>query len=273
MESNENFKRRIIEAHVNCKRCPTTEEVVELFHAVMGLLFPQFIRHKLDSAVKYDAHFSKIDFTFRNLLMGFPDLCHDDISIVDKFMDYLPELSERLDNDVKAIFNEDPAARSLDEIIRCYPGFYAIAAYRIGHFLHSYKVTLLPRMLTEHAHTHTGIDIHPGAHIGSHFCIDHGTGVVIGETTHIGNHVKLYQGVTLGALSVNKEDAHTKRHPTIEDNVVVYANTTILGGRTVIGKNSIIGGNVWITESVAPDTKVYYVSGENQIHHEKMQQL
>jgi len=137
-------------------------------------------------------------------------------------------------------------------------GFYAIAAYRIAHELHSLGVQGTPRIITEHAHSKTGIDIHPGASIGDHFCIDHGTGVVIGETSVIGDHVKIYQGVTLGALSVNKEDATKKRHPTLEDNVVVYAGATILGGETVIGKGSVIGGNVWLTSSVPSNSKIYY---------------
>ena len=165
---------------------------------------------------------------------------------------------EKLGQDIDAMYEGDPAAKSRDEVIRTYPGFYAIAAYRIAHELHSLGVLGIPRIITEHAHSKTGIDIHPGAKIGDHFCIDHGTGVVIGETSVIGDHVKIYQGVTLGALSVNKEDASKKRHPTLEDNVVVYAGATILGGETVIGKGSVIGGNVWLTSSIPPNSKIYY---------------
>lgn len=178
--------------------------------------------------------------------------------VVDTFFDNIPNMHMQLVQDVNAMFSGDPAAKSENEVIRTYPGFYAIAAYRVAHQLHKSGVKVIPRMITEHAHSKTGIDIHPGAKIGSHFCIDHGTGVVVGETAEIGNHVKLYQGVTLGALSVNKEDAEKKRHPTIEDNVVVYAGATILGGETVIGHDSTIGGNVWITKSVSPYTKIYY---------------
>jgi serine O-acetyltransferase len=156
------------------------------------------------------------------------------------------------------MYTGDPAARSRSEVIRTYPGFYAISAYRVAHKLVELGVPGIPRIITEHAHSRTGIDIHPEARIGNHFCIDHGTGVVIGETTVIGNHVKIYQGVTLGALSVNKEDAQRKRHPTLEDNVVVYAGATILGGETVIGQGSIIGGNVWLTRSVPAGSKIYY---------------
>jgi len=163
-------------------------------------------------------------------------------------------------DDAQAINDGDPAAKSRDQVIRTYPGFLAIACYRIGHAFCQIGVPLLPRILTEYAHSRTGIDIHPRATIGTQFCIDHGTGIVIGETTIIGNNVKIYQGVTLGALSVKKEMAKIKRHPTIEDNVIIYAGATILGGNTIIGKNSIIGGNVWLTESIPPNSRVYHKS-------------
>ncbi|MCL4167583.1 UNVERIFIED_CONTAM: hypothetical protein GTU68_049689 [Idotea baltica] len=174
------------------------------------------------------------------------------------FFTMLPEVYDKIQLDVDAMFQGDPAAKTREEVIRSYPGFYAIAAFRIAHALSKIGVHTIPRMITEHAHSKTGIDIHPNATIGDYFCIDHGTGVVIGETTVIGKHVKLYQGVTLGALSVNKEDAQIKRHPTIEDGVIVYAGATILGGNTVIGKNSIVGGNVWLTKSIDAESKVYY---------------
>ena len=177
------------------------------------------------------------------------------------FIQALPGLREILATDVRAAMEGDPAAKSYDEIITSYPGLFAIAVQRIAHELYKSLVPRLPRAMTEYAHSFTGIDIHPGARIGSSFFIDHGTGVVIGETSEIGNRVRLYQGVTLGALSMSKEVVdhfrNKKRHPTIEDDVIVYANTTILGGHTVIGARSTIGGNVWITESVPPDTKVY----------------
>jgi len=162
--------------------------------------------------------------------------------------------------DVKSAYDTDPAAKSHDEIIFCYPGIFAITVYRIAHVLFRLKVPLMPRIMTEYAHGETGIDIHPGAQIGERFVIDHGTGVVIGETTVIGNGVRLYQGVTLGALSLSKsiteEIRYQKRHPTIEDDCIIYSGATILGGDTVIGKGAVIGGNVWITESVPPATKV-----------------
>lgn len=160
--------------------------------------------------------------------------------------------------DAQAIMDGDPAATSLDEVILSYPGFFATAHYRLAHYLHREGFKLVPRIITEKAHRETGVDIHPGARIGERFFIDHGTGVVIGETSVIGSGVKIYQGVTLGALSVSKEMAKSKRHPTIEDDVLIYANATILGGETVIGRGSIIGGNAWITESVAPGSFVKY---------------
>ncbi|PZP42351.1 MAG: serine acetyltransferase, partial [Pseudopedobacter saltans] len=160
--------------------------------------------------------------------------------------------------DADALLEGDPAAKSLKEVVRTYPGFLATAIYRLAHHLHELEVPLIPRILTEYAHSVTGIDIHPGATIGDYLSIDHGTGVVIGETTIIGKHVKLYQGVTLGALSVDKILANTKRHPTIEDHVIIYSNATILGGETVIGHHTVIGGNVWITASIAPHMTIYH---------------
>lgn len=182
----------------------------------------------------------------------------NDVHIVESFFEQLPIIKLNLNKDVEAIYNGDPAAKSFSEIIITYPGFFAMAAYRMANFLLLLKVPLIPRIITEHAHSYTGIDIHPGARIGKGICIDHGTGVVVGETTVIGNNAKIYQGVTLGALSVNKKNIKGKRHPTIEDNVTIYAQATILGGQTTIGKNSVIGGNVWITKSVPQNSKVYY---------------
>jgi serine O-acetyltransferase len=173
----------------------------------------------------------------------------------------IPQIRTLLATDVRAAFEGDPAAKSYDEIVFSYPGVFAIMVYRCAHQLHEQQVPLLPRIMTEYAHSFTGIDIHPGAEIGESFFIDHGTGVVIGETTVIGKNVRLYQGVTLGALSLPKDAGKRlrgkKRHPTIEDDVIIYAGATILGGDTVIGARSVIGGNVWITESVPPDTKVF----------------
>jgi serine O-acetyltransferase len=169
----------------------------------------------------------------------------------------LPDIRARLHLDVKAALDGDPAAKSEAEIIVAYPGLAAISVHRIVHFLYQRDVPLLPRIMSEYIHHQTGIDIHPGATIGDSFFIDHGTGVVIGETTVTGDHVKIYQGVTLGALSVKKSLARDKRHPTIEDNVTIYAGATILGGDTVIGHDSVIGGNVWLVRSVPPFSRVY----------------
>ena len=174
------------------------------------------------------------------------------------FFEQLPDLYLLLNTDIQAIFNGDPAARSEFEVIRTYPGFFAISFYRMAHGLYRHDVPLLPRILTEYAHSKTGIDIHPAAEIDEYFYIDHGTGIVIGESCIIGKHVKLYQGVTLGALSVAKNMAYSKRHPTVGDNVVIYAGATILGGETVIGHDSVIGGNVWLTKSVPPNSIVYH---------------
>ncbi len=179
---------------------------------------------------------------------------------VNRFFAGLPGIHQTILSDAEAIFKGDPAATCLDEVISTYPGFAAISIFRIASFFYRESVPVLPRMMAELAHERTGIDIHPGAQIGKGFCIDHGTGIVIGETSVIGNGVKLYQGVTLGALSVEKSMARTRRHPTLEDNVIIYSGATILGGDTVIGHDSVIGGNVWLTESVAPFSVVYHKS-------------
>lgn len=175
------------------------------------------------------------------------------------FLERIPEIREKLALDVQAAFDGDPAAKSLDEVIFSYPGLFAVTVYRIAHELFLLRIPVIPRMMSEYAHRETGIDIHPGATIGKAFFIDHGTGVVIGETTEIGDGVKVYQGVTLGALSFKggaDSMRNKKRHPTVEDNVVIYAGATILGGETVIGHDSVIGGNVWVIDSLPPRTKV-----------------
>ena len=183
----------------------------------------------------------------------------------------IPHIKKLLMLDIQAAFDGDPAAQSKDEIILSYPCIEAIAIYRIAHLLYRLDVPIIPRIMSERAHSRTGIDINPGATIGTHFFIDHGTGVVIGETCHIGDHVKIYQGVTLGALSPFDKEGNLlknrKRHPTIENNVIIYANATILGGKTVIGEGAIVGGNTWITESVPPGSHIY-----NRDHIEKLKQ-
>ena len=187
-----------------------------------------------------------------------------------RFFDALPELYKKLLKDAEAILQSDPAAKSIGEVMAAYPGFYATVVYRLSNQLWKQGITLLPRLFSEYAHSKTGIDIHPGAEIGEAFSIDHGTGIVIGETTIIGDNVKIYQGVTLGALNVSKDKASMKRHPTIEDNVIIYSGATILGGDTIIGKGSVIGGNVWITNSVPSNSVVYHKS---EIHVKDNQQF
>jgi serine O-acetyltransferase len=184
----------------------------------------------------------------------------DEVSVENQtnaFFLALPDIYDKLILDAESILEFDPATESLEEILLSYPGFFATYVYRISHQLWIQKVKTLPRIISEYAHSRTGIDIHPGAVIGEHFIIDHGTGIVFGETTVIGNHVKLYQGVTLGALHVSKDKANEKRHPNIEDHVIIYSGATILGGDTTIGRDSIIGGNVWITQNVPSNSLVY----------------
>ncbi|NOR33874.1 MAG: serine acetyltransferase [Bacteroidales bacterium] len=179
------------------------------------------------------------------------------LELVDDFFSRVPDAFEQLAEDAAAVTKFDPAASCVEEIILCYPGFYAITVYRMAHILYEMKIPVLPRIMAEYAHELTGIDIHPGAQIASPFFIDHGTGIVIGETARIGSEVRIYQGVTLGALTVERSMANTKRHPTIEDHVVIYAGSTILGGDTVIGHHTVVGGNTWITESILPHSVVY----------------
>ncbi len=224
---------------------------------LLTLLFPQLSDGIPDSADRIHTHLQR---TLGDLVCVLtplaPRMGHPATDIVHAFADALPGVYDKLWLDAEAIYEGDPAAGSVEEVISAYPGFLAIAVYRIAHELSRLAVPILPRLLTEHAHQRTGIDIHPGACIGTSFCIDHGTGIVIGETTIIGNHVKIYQGVTLGALSVDKSLTASKRHPTIEDRVVIYANATILGGGTTVGHDSVIGGNVWLTEGVPPHSTV-----------------
>jgi serine O-acetyltransferase len=195
-----------------------------------------------------------------HLDLMFKSLTPESDSYTQLFLNALPSIKKTLLDDAVFIFDSDPAAKNLEEVIAIYPGFFAIYCHRIASTLNRLSIPLLPRMITEYAHKVTGIDIHPGATIGTPFSIDHGTGIVIGETAVIGNYVKIFQGVTLGALSVDKSKASKKRHPTIEDNVILYAGCTILGGETIVGRNSIIGGNVWLTESVSPFSVVYHKS-------------
>ncbi len=236
------------------------ERAIAWLLKTMRLLFPQVPKAKQGDLAFLEAELRQSVAVLAALLseleVGEPE------EAADKFHDELPRLKEVSLSDLEAIFMGDPAAKSKEEIVLTYPGFTAILVYRIAHYFYEQGVVgvgyqLLSRIFSEYAHQITGIDIHAGAKVGRSFCIDHGTGVVIGETAVIGERVKIYQGVTLGALSVKKELSNCKRHPTVEDDVVIYSNTTILGGETVVGKGAVIGGNVWLTESVPAGSKVY----------------
>lgn len=237
---------------------PSPSVVASFLQEALSLLFPHFSEKKITDSNKLDTLLSSLAFSASAMLLPLqlpPDTTRDSAHA---FIDFLPTLFDTLFDDAAAICAGDPASKNSDEVILTYPGFYTIAVYRIAHWFALRDVPLIPRLMTEIAHSKTGIDIHPGAKIESPFVIDHGTGIVIGESTEIRKNVKLYQGVTLGALSVDKSLRNTKRHPTIEENVIVYANATILGGNTIVGANSVIGGNVWLTESVPPHSILYH---------------
>ena len=249
---------------------PNREDVVSTLQDILALIFPGFTTAEAADPKKLKwltgekinrivASLSgEIQKAMRFLRKGKEASCFsaaDEAALA--LIEETPEIRRKVILDAKAALEGDPAAKSLEEVILSYPGLEAIAVYRIAHFLHKSGVPIIPRIMSEHIHGKTGIDIHPGAEIGESFFIDHGTGVVIGETCIIGTRVKVYQGVTLGALSVQKSLADLKRHPTIEDDVTIYANATILGGKTVIGRGSTIGGNTWITRSIPAGSTVY----------------
>ena len=253
------FLTSLCQKHSTPQSFPSTSAVKLLFSDIMFTLFPEQTQKHCGCLEELQETFDLLEQRLTALLTSMQEHLEEDAKVIAaNYIQGLPEIYRVLLTDVQAILWGDPAAQSEYEVIRAYPGFYAITFYRLAHALMQFNVPLLPRILTEYAHSKTGIDIHPGAEIDEYFFIDHGTGIVIGETTHIGKHVKIYQGVTLGALSVSKEMASMKRHPTIEDSVVIYSGATILGGETVVGANSIIGGNVWLTKSVPPKTKIYH---------------
>ena len=263
--------------HLEATPIPSRDAVAGMIHQARRVLFPGYFTQsvlsssnleyclKEDMTALHNTLVKQIIFAIQHDCMRLGQLCvrceESSRRKALRFIQALPHLRKVLASDVRAAMEGDPAAKSHDEVITSYPGLYAITVQRVAHELYKLMVPKLPRAMTEYAHSFTGIDIHPGAGIGNSFFIDHGTGVVIGETTEIGNRVRIYQGVTLGALSMPKEAVESfrnkKRHPTIEDDVIIYSNTTILGGDTVIGARSTIGGNVWITQGVPPDTKVY----------------
>ena len=238
---------------------PLKRDVAAFADALLGILFPQLSGDAGESPDDLAARLILARRDLRRLVEPLTDGPTAD-RVVASLAASLPDVHARLLMDAEAIAAGDPAAESVDEIVAAYPGFLAIAIHRIAHEIHHLGVPILPRLLAEVAHTRTGVDIHPGASIGRSFCIDHGTGVVVGETAEIGDDVKLYQGVTLGALSVAKSAAGTKRHPTIGNRVVIYANATVLGGDTRVGDDSVVGGNVFLTSSVPPGSLVYQTS-------------
>jgi serine O-acetyltransferase len=238
---------------------PVRAMAEEFARAALAVLFPQFAHPSRLGAAGLDDEAAHLEAVLRAVITP---LVSDGraAEVVTTFLGTLPAVHAALLADAQAITSGDPAAGSLEEVIIAYPGFLATAVHRVSHELYRLQVPLFPRVLSEWAHRETGIDIHPGAEIGTGFAIDHGTGVVIGETSTIGDRVRIYQGVTLGALAVAKKYANRKRHPTIGHDVVIYANATILGGDTVVGDGSIIGGNVWLTSSVPPRSVVQFQS-------------
>jgi len=262
--------------HVGTTPIPSRASIIKIIQQVRRILFPGYFTETRLDPVNLEYHLGQeITDLFGTLSDQIIQSIQHDCFRYDQpcikcqesgrrtaiqFIQALSEIRTALATDIRAAFEGDPATKSYDEIIFSYPGLLAISVYRMAHTLYHLNVPLIPRIMSEWAHSRTGIDIHPNAHIGESFFIDHGTGVVVGETTEIGNRVRLYQGVTLGALSLPRDAGellrNKKRHPTIEDDVIIYANATILGGETVIGARSVIGGNTWITESVPPDVSV-----------------
>lgn len=258
---NKEFFQHIFDKHQHIEAVPSNKEIAGWATKLIRILYPEQSKQIFSSLQEIENELLQLQSELCKIMNATKACqnCNNEEN-AKIFFDELPQLYALLNTDIQAILAGDPAAKSEFEIIRAYPGFFAISFYRLAHALLKLDIPLIPRILTEHAHSKTGIDIHPGAEVGEYLYIDHGTGIVIGETAKIGNHVKFYQGVTLGALSVDKSMASFKRHPTVEDNVVIYSGATILGGETVIGHNSVIGGNVWLTKSVAPYSTVYHES-------------
>lgn len=272
----ENYKKEELFMPKDGRCLPDRAVVIEIVRALRAVIFPGYFDMETSSGifpeyfvgsrlgVLYDRLREQIEVAFLYEKEEVAEAAELADRIAARFFRELPDIQRMLLKDVQAGFDGDPASKSKEAVIVSYPGLYAIYVYRLAHVLYLEKVPFIPRIMTEHAHGKTGIDINPGATIGEYFFIDHGTGVVIGETTEIGNNVKLYQGVTLGALSTRQGQqlANVKRHPTIGDNVTIYSNSTVLGGETVIGENTIIGGNTFITSSIPANTKVSAKSPE-----------
>lgn len=272
LELGNNYKKQQLFNAFMGGKLPDREIIISIVDELRSVTFPGFFGEGKNSYVKKECFADsllssiyeklrrqiRIALLYGNKTQTYEEVKKESEEIAIAFVEAIPRIQEMLLKDVRAGYDGDPAAKSEEEIICSYPGLFAIVVYRYANVLYKSNVPFIPRIMTEYAHSQTGIDINPGAEIGEYFFIDHGTGIVIGETTVIGNHVKIYQGVTLGALSTSggQRLAGKKRHPTIEDHVVIYANTTVLGGDTVVGKNSVIAGNTFITQSVPPDTKV-----------------
>jgi serine O-acetyltransferase len=257
MDPLDEFARRVTAARAGyALPLQATRLADEFATAALAVLFPHFAPARNSSPDQVQGELDRLGARLVPFLESQGTPAPEAREIRNGFIALLPGLEQELMLDAVATCEADPAARSVEEVVLAYPGFLAVACHRVAKALACKGVSLLPRLITEFAHRLTGIDIHPGARLGRSLAIDHGTGIVIGETAVIGDRVRLYQGVTLGALSVRKELARQKRHPTIEDDVVIYANATILGGETVIGAGSVIGGNVWLTHSVPPGSVV-----------------
>lgn len=242
---------------------PEIEKARRFIDHLIQFLFP-LKAHKSCTKPQIKLSYNQLQLDFKELLTPLEGRLEKSIDETTKnFFNKIPDIYAHLIEDAKSFLDFDPAARSIESVIIYYPGFYSISVYRYANVMYQLKIPFVPRMISEYAHGQTGIDIHPGATIGQNFLIDHGTGIVIGETTIIGKNVKIYQGVTLGALYVEKKMANTKRHPTIEDNVIIYSGSTILGGDTVIGHDTIVSGNVWLTKSVPHNSIVYHESKIN----------
>lgn len=251
------FYKEVAKQHHSFLILPKKKLIHQFIDELFSVLFSNTSKHSSLLAT-IESKFQLLENDFNDLVLDFEPKSNKSLQQTQTFFEELPNLYKKALNDANTIFAKDPAAKSLEEVLYSYPGFFAIAIYRFSHQIWEQDLNLLARTISEYAHSKTSIEIHPGAQIGDDFAIDHGTGIVIGETAIIGDNVQIYQGVTLGALSVKKEEAFVKRHPTIEDNVIIYANSTILGGKTIVGRDSIIGGNVWLTHSIPSNSVVYH---------------
>jgi len=286
-EIMENYEKYAGMSHLEGRDLPSKQVVIEVLEELLSVIFPGYVgkteitksdvRYFLNNTLNsiYSRFVDEVEkslkYACRSLKECPSDVCHRMAQVVvEELLEKIPEIRANLSGDIQAAYDGDPAAKSTDEVFLSYPCVVAIGTYRIAHELYVRAVPLIPRIMTEFAHSQTGIDIHPGARIGKNFFIDHGTGVVIGETTEIGDNVKIYPGVTLGAMSFPKDDKGQiikgrKRHPTVGNNVVIYSGATILGGSTIIGDGAVIGGNAWITCSIPPTTKVNSFTAESGI--------